>query len=145
MKTLFALTLVALVASPAFAQEEQPVITEEIRWTLAVVQVKASLESETDAVKAQTLKNAIVMATLYRDKADLSRAVGAIRKVHESSKNASHQRLALAALQVIDTIRARDYVQRNTTPEQFDEGRMIVASVLNDYYLSQTTSSEATS
>ena len=137
MKTLLlTFTFATLLAIPTLAQDAQ-LAPDEVRWTLATVQVKVSLKNDQEAVKTQTLKNAIVLATLFRDKVDLSCTVRAISDVYENTTSASHRLLALAALQAIATRRAQDYVARNTTTEQSDEGRLVVASVLNDYYLAQ--------
>ncbi len=118
---------------------------EEIRWSLVATQIKASLVDGQEDIKTQTLKNAIVFATLYRDKVDLSGSVSAIREVYQHSKMATNQRLALAALQAIGTSRAQDFVTRNTTPEEYDAGRLVVASVLNDFYLAHTAATDAPS
>ena len=138
MKTLFAFALGLILVAPVAAQDAQPEISDEVRWALAAAQINASLEDDNDAIKTQTLKNAIVLATLYRDKVDLSGSVRSIRTIHETSTSSNHRRLALAALQLIGTVRAQDYLVRHTTPEQFDEGRLVIASVLNDYYVNRT-------
>ncbi len=141
MKTLFAFALAALLALPVTAQERQQEISDDVKWTLVAAQIKVSLENDQDAVKTQTMKNAIVLATLYRDKVDLSGSVQALRKTHLNATSSNHRRLALAALQAIGTNRAQDHVARNATPEQYDESRLVVASVLNDYYVAHVRNS----
>ena len=83
-------------------------------------------------------------ATLYRDKVDLGNAVGAIREVYEEDGQAN-RKLALAALQAIGNNRTTTYLARHVTAEESEEGRVVMASVLNDFYLSRTGAAAATS
>ncbi len=147
MKTfaVFALLLLFGLSTVAQAQEAQT-YTDNQKWQLASLQLVESLESPIDDVKTQSLKNAIIYATLYRDKVNLSRAVPALRRVYEKDARSNHRKLALAALQAIGTNRAADYLARYVTDAESDEGRLVMVSVLNDFYLSRTgTSGAATS
>ena len=140
MKALAIFFMIACVIAPVAAQEPvTPAADERIRWILASEQIKESLESPHEALRTQTLKNAIVLATLYRDKIDMTDQVRAITAVYEQTRSSAHRKLALAALQAIGGNRAHDFLARNSTQAETDEGRLIVASVLNDYY---TTRSE---
>lgn len=103
-----------------------------------------SLESPIENVRTQALKNAIIFATLYRDKADLGNAVGVIREVYEEDGQTNHK-LALAALQAIGNYQTTTFLARYVTAEESEEGRVVMASVLNDFYLSRTGASSATS
>lgn len=135
MKQLLAFCLLVLFAAPVLAQDSTPILADEtVRWNLAVAQLETSLDSEYQAVREQTLKNAIVLATLYRDKVDLADQRSLLHKVYEESKSSKNRKLALALLQAIGGNRAQDFLARNTTQAEFDEGRLTVASVLNDYY-----------
>ena len=141
MQKLIALFMMLLIAAPTLAQDQPVKIdNEKIRWTLAAKQIRVSLESANEAIVTQTLKNAIVLATLYRDKIDMTKHVRDLRSVYEKSESANHRALALAALQAIGGFRAYDFVSRNATNAEFEEGRMIVASVLNDYYTNRRAS-----
>ena len=136
MKKLAAVALLMLFVLPVFAQErvERP-DKPDLHWKMATAQINASLALTHDGVKTQTLKNAIILATLYRDKVDMSKSVRALRIEFEESDNASHRKLALAALQAVGINRTSRYLARHTTEAESEEGRMMVASVLNDYYL----------
>ena len=141
MKKLAVLLLIVCCVMPVFAQEPAtPPADEKVRWTLASEQIKHSLDSPSELIRTQTLKNMIVMATLYRDKVDMTVHTKLIRKVYEESTSRAHRKLALAALQAIGGYRAYDYMERNAGPADLEEGRMVVASVLNEYYTSRTTS-----
>ena len=144
MKTLAAFALLLLLALPTMAQaQEDRTYTEDQKWMLASAQLTASLESPIDDVKTQALKNAIIYATLYRDKVDLGRSVSALRTVYEEDTRAAHRKLALAALQAIGNTRAADYVARHVSEAESEEGRIVMAAVLNDFYLSRTSASRA--
>ena len=136
MKQLLAFCLLVLFAAPVLAQDSTPALANEaVRWNLAVAQLETSLDSEYQSVREQTLKNAIVLATLYRDKVDLAGERSLLNKIYEESKSPMNRKLALALLQAIGGNRAQDFLARNTTRAEFDEGRLTVASVLNDYYI----------
>ena len=144
MKTLTVFTLLLLLGLPTLAHAQKGnLYTEGQKWQLASLQMVSSLESSIDDVKTQSLKNAIIYATLYRDKVDLSGAVSALRTVYEKDKRANHRKLALAALQAIGNNRAADYLARHVTDAESDEGRLVMVSVLNDFYLSRTGASGA--
>ena len=152
MKTLLAPAFAALPATPVFGPDSNSKIAAEVRWTLAAAQVTASHEDDQDAVKTQTLKSAIVLAP-YRDKVDLSGATRASGSVYEHASGTNHRhlhlqhsrRLALAALQAFGTGHAQDFVASNTTPEQNDEGRLVVVSALNGYSVTHTASAKVAS
>ena len=134
MKNLVAFALAFLLVAPVFAQDTPAETTDEVRWVLATAQLEQSLENPQDAIRSQTLKNAIVLATLYTDKVDLSGTARSICKIYRNASSKDHRNLALAALQAIGSTRAKDCTMRNTTPAQYEEGRLTVASVLNDFY-----------
>lgn len=141
MKKLAVFLLILFCVMPVFAQEPiAPANGEKVRWTLATEQVKLSLDSPNELIRMQTLKNTIVMATLYRDKVDMSVHINLIRETYENSTSRGQRKLALAALQAIGGYRAYDYIERNASPADFEEGRMVVASVLNDYFTSRNVS-----
>ncbi|MXW84218.1 MAG: hypothetical protein F4246_01405 [Rhodothermaceae bacterium] len=136
MKQLLAFSLLVLFAAPVLAQDSPPALANEtVRWNLAIAQLETSLDSEYQSVREQTLKNAIVLATLYRDKVDLAGQRSLLHKIYEESKSPKNRKLAVALLQAIGGNRAQDFLARNTTQAEFDEGRLTVASVLNDYYI----------
>ena len=141
MKKLAVFLLILFCATPVFAQEPVALANgDKIRWTLATEQIKLSLDSPNEMIRMQTLKNMIVMATLYRDKVDMSVHTKLIRETYEESTSRGQRKLALAALQAIGGYRAYDYIERNASPADFEEGRMVVASVLNDYFTGRNVS-----
>ena len=145
MRTIVALALMLLLGLPTLAQAQKvESYTETEQWRLAEVQLARSLESPIDNVRTQALKNAIIFATLYRDKVDLRNAVGAIREVYEEDGQAN-RKLALAALQAIGNYQTNTFLARYVTAEESEEGRVVMASVLNDFYLSRTGASTTTS
>ncbi len=142
MKTLFAFCFSALLALPVFAQDVASVLeNDDIRWNLAAAQIESSLDSEYQSVREQTLKNAIVLATLYRDKFDLSDQRSLLRKIYKESKSDQNHKLALALLHTIGGVRAQDFLARNETQAESEEIRLVLASVLNEYYNSRQTTS----
>ncbi len=145
MRIIVAFAWVLLLGLPTLAQaQDVNTYTEAQQWRLAEVQLAQSLESPIENVRAQALKNAIIFATLYRDKVDLGNAVGAIRAVYEEDGRAN-RKLALAALQAIGNNRATTYLARHVTAEESEESRIVMASVLNDFYLLRTGAAAATS
>ena len=139
MQKLAAFFLMLLIAAPVLAQDRPAAIDDEkVRWALVAEQIHASLESTNESIKTQTLKNVIVLATLYRDKVKSKHHFRHLCRVYEQSDSADHRKLALAALEAIGGYRALDYVLRNATSAEIEEGRQIVASVLSDYYISHT-------
>lgn len=140
MKTLFAFCFTALLTLPVFAQDITTVLdNDQIRWNLATVQIENSLDSDYQSVREQTLKNAIVLATLYRDKVDLADQGSILRKVYKESESSDNRNLALALLHAIGGNRANDFLARNETQVESDEIRLLLASVLNDYFVNQQT------
>ena len=139
MQKLAALFLTFLLVAPTLAQDRNPVVMDEkIRWTLTAEQIRVSLESTNEAVKTQTLKNVIVLATLYRDKIDMADQLRALRTMYQESGSTDHSNLARAAMLAIGSYRAYDYVARNATAQEVEEGRLLMASVLNEYYLTRS-------
>ena len=135
MKQLLAFCLLVLFAAPVLAQDSTPILADEtVRWNLAIAQLETSLDSEYESVCEQTLKNAIVLATLYRDKVDLAGKRSLLHRIYEESTLPKNRKLALALLQAIGSSRAQDFLARNATQAELDEGRLTVASVLNEYY-----------
>ena len=128
------LALILLLGLPLVASaQEINSYTEAQQWMLAEAQLVETLQSPVVGVRTQALKNAIVLATLYRDKVDLSSAVSAIEQVYEDD-NAATRKLALAALQAIGDRWAAAYLARHVPPVEMEESRALVASVLNEYY-----------
>lgn len=144
-KQLTTLVLVLLLAAPAIAQDRRsdapqtvPLITEAEQWTLNRLQLVESLKSPITLVRTQSLKNAIVFATLYRDKINMNGAVGPIEEVFQADPDMANRKLALAALQAIGTSRARFYLA-HATPAEFDAGRALMVSVLSEFYTTRPT------
>ncbi len=145
MRTIVALALMLLLGLPTLVQAQKvESYTEAEQWRLAEMQLAQSLESPIDNVRKQALKNAIIFATLYRDKIDLSKTVGVIREVYEEDGQTNHK-LALAALQAIGNYRTTTFLARYVTAEESEESRVVMASVLNDFYLARTSATSASS
>ena len=138
MRIIVAFAWVLLLGLPTLAQaQDVKTYTEAQPWRLAEVQLVQSLESPIENVRAQALRNAIIFATLYRDKVYLGNAVGAIRTLYEDEGRAN-RKLALAALQAVGNNRATTYLARHVTAEESEESRFVMASVLSDFYVSRT-------
>ena len=145
MRIIVAFAWVLLLGLPTLAQaQDVKSYTEAQQWRLAEVQLAQSLESPIENVRAQALMNAIIFATLYRDKVDLGNAVGEIRALYEDDGRAN-RKLALAALQAIGNNRTTTFLARHVTAEESEESRIVMASVLNDFYLARTGAAAATS
>lgn len=143
MRIIVTLALMLLLGLPTLVQAQDiDSYTEAKQWRLAEIQLAQSLESPIDNVRKQALRNAIIFATLYRDKADMSKAIGAIREVYEEDGPAN-RKLALAALQAIGNYQTTTFLTRYVTDEESEEGRVVMASVLNDFYLARTGASSA--
>ena len=142
MKSIAVFALLLLLGLPTLARA-QDTYTDDQKWQLASLQVVESLESSIDDVKTQALKNAIIYATLYRDKVDLNRAVPALRTVYEKDARADHRKLALAALQAIGSSRAADYLARHVSEAEAETCRLVMVSVLNDFFQSRPSASRA--
>ncbi len=133
MKSIAMLVLVLLLGLPIAAHAQDRVsYTPETKWRYIELQLVETLESSVDGVRTQSLKNAVIYATLYRDQVDLSSAVSAIRTVYED--DASNRKLALAALQAISSEWAKDYVVRHVEKAEVEESRLVMATVLTEYY-----------
>ncbi len=134
--TLFTLFILAFVSVVPVAQAqsfESTSYDSDAFWQLATTQVVLSLDSEHSHVRSQTLKNAIVFSTLYRDRIDLGAAVNAIAKVARNDDSGENRRLAMAALQAIGSFRAKQHLaELNGIPD--DEYRMLVATVIHEYH-----------
>ncbi len=131
-----------LLSVPIFAQDAPSVLEDErIRWNLAAAQIEASLDSEYEFVRQQTLKNAIIIVTLYRDKIDLANQESLLNKIYNESESKNQRNLALALLQTIGGERAQDYMARHATQNESNEVRTVLASVLKDYLESCETRS----
>ena len=133
MKSIAMLVLVLLLGLPIAAHAQDRVsYTPETKWRYIELQLVETLESSVDGVRTQSLKNAVIYATLYRDQVDLSSAVSAIRTVYED--DASNRKLALAALQAIGSEWAKHYVARHVPKAELEESRLVMATVLTEYY-----------
>ncbi len=131
MKSIAMLVLLLGLPIAAHAQDRVS-YTPETKWRYIELQLVETLESSVDGVRTQSLKNAVIYATLYRDQVDLSSAVSAIRTVYED--DASNRKLALAALQAISSEWAKDYVVRHVAKAEVEESRLVMATVLTEYY-----------
>ncbi len=133
MKSIAMLVLVLLLGLPIAAHAQGRVsYTPETKWRYIELQLVETLESSVDGIRSQSLKNAVIYATLYRDQVDLSSAVSAIRTVYED--DASNRKLALAALQAIGSEWAKHYVARHVPKAEVEESRLVMATVLTEYY-----------
>ncbi len=145
MRIIVTLALMLLLGLPTLVQAQDiDSYTEAKQWRLAEIQLAQSLESPIDNVRKQALRNAILFATLYRDKVDMSRAVGVIRVVY-AEDGPANRKLALAALQAIGNYQTTTFLSRYVTDEESEEGRVVMASVLNDFYLARTGATSASS
>jgi len=139
MKRLTFVLPVVFCVAPVLAQAPvTPPAPEKVRWSLVSEQITQSLDSPNEQIRVQPPKNTIVMATLYRDKVDMAVHMKRIRRAHEEAASRAERKLALAALQAIGGYRAFDYMERNASPAEFEEGRMVMASVLSEYYNNRT-------
>lgn len=121
--------LVLLLAPSASAQDAR---TPELQQTATTLQLIASLQSPIDDVRAQSLKNAIYFATLYRDRMDLNAVAGVVRTVYQHDARAENRRLALAALQAIASPHTQRFLTNRVSPEEAAESRAVLASVLRE-------------
>ncbi len=134
MKYFFAFCFFILLSVPVFAQDATTILEDErIRWNLAAAQIEASLDSEYEFVREQTLKNAIIIVTLYRDKIDLANQESLLNKIYAESESEEHRNLALALLQTIGGERAQDYMNHEATQAEANQVRSVLATVLKDY------------
>lgn len=143
MKLFVAFCLSAFLVLPVFAQDVGTTLEDDqIRWKLVSAQIESSLESEYESVREQTLKNAIVMVTLYRHEIRLSNREELLRRVYEESKFPKHRELSLALLQAIGGNIAQNFLSRQATQVEKDQVRTVLASVLRDYFESHRVSAE---
>ena len=133
MKSIAMLVLLLGLPIAAHAQDRVS-YTPETKWRYIELQLVETLESSVDGIRRQSLKNAVIFAMLYRDQVDLSRAVSAIRTVYEDDERASNRKLALAALQAIGSEWTKDYVVRHVAKAEIEQSRLVMASVLTEYY-----------
>lgn len=139
LRTLPAFLLLLSLAAPALAQskaEDSPV--RDHYWTLVSAQLGASLGAADAAVQPQALKNAIVFATLYRDKIRMQHHVRVLRGVADSSPSQANRQLAIAALQAIGSGRAVEYLARSVSEAEAEAGRKLITSVLSELYESRS-------
>ncbi len=138
MKSLLALFALVLVTTVP-AAHGQPRATKVVPYGeqtfrhLMSVQLERSLDSPLAMVRAQTLKNALVFSTIYRDRIDLNSAVAKIAKIAKSDENAQNRRLAVAALRAIGSHKANRHLSE-LVPMQEDEYRSLVAGVISEYF-----------
>ena len=126
------LAVVAIVPAAQAQAQESASYEDDVFWQLAAKQVVLSLDSENSHVRSQTLKNAIVFSTLYRDRIDLGVAVDAIAAVAADDEMSENRRLARCALQAIGSFRAKNHLARLQGIED-EEYRTLVASVIFEY------------
>lgn len=134
------LALLAAFAMPVIAQAQDSDTAfhqSDRQWKLVAAQITSNLDMPNDNVRTQTLRNTIIFATLYRDKVDLRRCVPALRAVYEQDESATQRKLALAALTAIGGSGASNYLARHVHAAEAEEGRLVVASVLNEFFLSR--------
>ena len=138
-RTIPAILLSLSLAVPALAQSgTADSQVREHYWALVSAQLGASLGSAEAAVQPQALKNAIVFATLYRDKIRMQDHVRVLRGVVDSSPSQANRRLAIAALQAIGNSRAMDYLARYVSDAEAEAGRSLITSVLNELHESRS-------
>lgn len=144
MKSVIVFATAVLFALPGLAHaQDSGFYTEGERWVLNELQLVESLQSPIDGVRTQALRNAIIFATLYRDHTSLDGALDALRLVYEADVRPENRKLALAALQSLAHESTRRYLARRVTVEESDEGRALVATVLNDYYSARAAATRA--
>ncbi len=135
MKHLTVIALALMLAIPAAAQSSQEHAGPgDHYWTLISVQLGNSLRAADEAVKTQALKNAVIFATLYRDKISITDHLRELSNIYEHSESYTNRNLALAAMQANGNGFAFDYLSRHVSPDETDQARLLVASVLNEYY-----------
>lgn len=140
MLRIIALALLVGFAMPVVAQaqgSDTELHQSDRQWKLVAAQITSNLEMPIDNVRTQTLRNTIIFATLYRDKVDLRRCFTALRSVYENGANTTQRKLALAALTAIGSSGASNYLARHVHAKEAEEGRLVVASVLNEFFLSR--------
>jgi len=137
MKNIRLFLFLLLFGMPTFAQAQSNFLVQ--KWNLVEAQSISNLESTIPAIKAQTFKNTIIFATLYRESVSLQGLQNSVRFALETGSDTSQRLLAIAALQSIGNSETSDFLSRSVTEEEFEEGRITMASVVNDYYLTHTS------
>ena len=138
MKTLQSLFVVLILASVPVAQAQQKTNVlepygEHTFRQLMTIQLERSLDSPLAMVRAQTLKNAVVFTTLYRERVDLTDAIPRIAEIAKNDESYQNRRLALATLRAIGSARANKHLARLESMQE-DEYRTLVAGVISEYY-----------
>lgn len=138
MKTLLSLFVVLTLSfvSVAEAQQQTKVLEpygEHMFRQLTTIQLERSLDSPLAMVRAQTLKNAVVFTTLYRDRVDLTNAIPRIAEIAKEDESYQNRRLALATLRAIGTARANRHLSRLEGMQE-NEYRSLIAGVITEYY-----------
>lgn len=138
MKTLLSLLVVLVLSSVSIAQAQQRAKVlepygENVFRQLMTIQLERSLESPLAMVRAQTLKNAVVFSTLYRERIDLTNAIPRIAEIAKNDESYQNRRLALATLHAIGSARANQHLAQLETMQE-DEYRSLVAGVISEYY-----------
>lgn len=139
--TLTCLLLFGFVATAqAGAQNRTSAPDQDVMRKLVSIQMIESLASPNAMIRNQTLKNVIVFSTLFPERAELNEAVSSIARVAKRDISDSNRRLAVAALQSIDSYRANRYLAEieNMQP---NEVQTLVASVLTEYREARPTGS----
>ena len=128
----FVLTFGAVSALQVQAQSRISTHRTETLRTLTSIQMVESLQSPLSMVRNQTLKNAIIFSTLYPERIDIDAAVTSIARVAADDDSDTNRRLAIAALQTIDSYRANQYLAALENMRE-DEYRTVIAGVLSEY------------
>lgn len=132
MKSLLVFSVVVLFGFVAARDGRTQELSPDAFRNLISTQLVESLESPLPTVRSQTLKNAIVFSTLFRDRVDLRPSVPVIARLAREDAAGSNRRLAVAALRSINTPRARRYLAELSDMEDEEYGNL-VAGVLSEY------------
>lgn len=133
MKRIASVLLIAVFAIPALAQPSSYENRSANWWRALEYQIIQSLDSEHADIKVQQLQNIITFNTFYRDRLDVSAAVPMITQIHRASKDAHVRALAVAALQSIDTVESRSYVNKKVHQDEIEDSRDAMMSVLSSF------------
>lgn len=143
MKSFFTLLFIALLSTASIASAQSSSVQspesydDAVFQKLVTIQLVRSLESPLASIRSQSLKNAIVFTTLYREKIDLSSAISKIADVARNDESLSNRRMAVAALRAIGGYRADRYLAELEGMQE-SEYRSLVAGVLSEYYEQRT-------
>lgn len=132
LSLLALLLLTTIPRSQAQDRSTQPYGEHTFRQ-LVSIQLERSLDSPLVMVRSQTLKNALVFSTLYRDKAELDGAIPKIADIAKHDENLQNRRLALAALRSIGSTKAGRHLSGLDEMNE-DEYRTLVAGVISEYF-----------